>query len=282
MRPRQWTKNLVIFAGLIFSQNFFSLPKFCLVFIAAIIFCLAASSIYLVNDIFDIDFDKRHPHKRHRPIASGNLSIDTALLIATTLFIWSALASFFLNRNFFFLLGIYVTIEILYSIYFKHTVILDIFCIAAGFFLRVMAGALVISVPISSWLLICTIFISLFLALAKRRSEMVFMEEGAKDYRRVLSEYSLPFIDQMITIVSASTVLSYVLYTSSAETIAKFHTRNLECSIPFVVYGIFRYLYLVYQKKEGSSPERVLFSDKPLLFNTILYFIVIMVIIYRY
>jgi 4-hydroxybenzoate polyprenyltransferase len=281
LRPRQWLKNIVIFAGLIFSQNFFDPAKDLIVFSAVLIFCLASSSIYLINDALDIEADRNHPHKRHRLIASGRLSLKIALPFASLLMLGSVAAAYLLNRNFAFVLMCYLTIEMFYSLYFKNIVILDIFCIAAGFLLRVISGAVVIDVPISSWLLICTIFLSLFLALGKRRSEMVFLEEEAKKHRRVLSEYSLSFIDQMITIVSASTILSYVLYTLSSETVTKFHTKNLQYTIAFVVYGIFRYLYLIYQKKEGGSPEKLLFSDKPLLVNLMLYALVVVFVIYH-
>lgn len=280
LRSTQWLKNIVIFAGLIFSQNFFDPVKDLIVFAAALIFCLASSSIYLINDALDIEVDRNHPHKRHRPIASGRLSLKIALPFASILMLGSVAAAYLLNRSFAFVVMCYLTIEMLYSLYFKNIVILDIFCIAAGFLLRVICGAVVIDVPISNWLLICTIFLSLFLALGKRRSEMVFLEEEARKHRRVLSEYSLSFIDQMITIVTASTILSYVLYTLSGETISKFHTKNLQYTIVFVVYGIFRYLYLIYQKKEGGSPEKLLFSDKPLLVNLILYAMVVIFVIY--
>lgn len=281
LRPRQWLKNIVIFAGLIFSQNFFDPAKDLIVLAAALIFCLASSSIYLINDALDIEVDRNHPHKRHRPIASGRLSLKVALPFASILMLGSVAMAYLLNRSFAFVVICYLTIEMLYSLYFKNIVILDIFCIAAGFLLRVISGAVVIDVPISNWLLICTIFLSLFLALGKRRSEMVFLEEEARKHRRVLSEYSLSFIDQMITIVTASTILSYVLYTLSGETISKFHTKNLQYTIAFVVYGIFRYLYLIYQKKEGGSPEKLLFSDKPLLVNLIFYAMVVIFVIYH-
>lgn len=281
LRPRQWVKNIVLFAGLIFSQNVFNPAGISIVFAAVLIFCLASSGIYLINDIFDASHDQKHPQKKHRPIASGRLDKGLALALALMLLFWALLAGLILNRNFFLVLGVYVAVEILYSVLFKNIVILDVFCIASGFLLRVISGAVVIDVPISNWLLICTIFLSLFLALAKRRSELVLLEDDAREHRRVLREYSLSFLDQMITIVTASTVLSYVLYALSPETVSKFHTRNLEYSIVFVVYGIFRYLYLVYQKKEGGSPERLLFTDKPLLINLILYAFAVVIIIYR-
>ncbi len=279
-RPQAWTKNLVLFIGLIFSRNFFNPYKFYIVCAAVLVFCLASSAIYLINDILDIEFDRKHPKKSRRPIALGRLEIPLAQTIAILLLVWALAMSFILNGNFFLLLSAYVVIQIFYSIFLKNIVIVDVFCIASGFLLRVLSGAAVIDAPVSNWLLICTIFLSLFLALAKRRSELVLMEEGARHHRCVLSEYSLTFIDQMVTVVAASAVLSYVLYAFSAETVSKFHARHLEYTIPFVVYGIFRYLYLVYHKKEGASPEKLLFSDKPLFADLVLYVAAVLAIIY--
>ncbi|MFH1692443.1 MAG: decaprenyl-phosphate phosphoribosyltransferase [Candidatus Omnitrophota bacterium] len=281
LRPRQWIKNIAVFAGLIFSQNFFDVQKVWLVVMAAFIFCIASSSIYLINDSLDAEQDKLHPHKKHRPIASGRLRVAAALSIAVVLLTFSATAAFMLDTGFFFLLALYLIIETLYSLYWKHIVIIDLFCIAAGFLLRVLAGAVVISVPISNWLFICTTFLSLFLALGKRRSEFVLLEGSAREHRQVLANYSLVFIDQLISIVTAATIFSYALYTFSPETVAKFNTRNLEYTVIFVVYGIFRYLYLIYQKKMGGAPERLLFADKPLLINLFLYFFTVMAVLYH-
>lgn len=280
LRPRQWIKNIIVFAGLLFSQNFFNPSKAWTVFCAVLIFCAASSSIYLINDALDAEQDRLHPHKKHRPIAAGHLKISLALSIAVILMAFSASAAFMLHTGFFFLLAAYIIIETLYSLYWKHIVIIDIFCIACGFLLRVLAGAVVIDAPISSWLLICTIFLSLFLALGKRRSEFVLLEESARDHRQVLANYSLAFIDQLISIVTAATIFSYVLYTFSPETIIKFKTHNLVYTVTFVVYGIFRYLYLIYQKKLGGSPERLLFTDKPLLANLLFYLTTVVVVIY--
>lgn len=281
LRPRQWIKNIAVFAGLIFSQNFFNPEKIWLVFAAAFIFCGASSSIYLINDSLDAEQDKLHPHKKHRPIASGHLRIGLALCMAVVLMSFSATAAFVLNIGFFFLLALYLIIETLYSLYWKHIVIIDLFCIACGFLLRVLAGAVVINVPVSNWLLICTIFLSLFLALGKRRGELVLLEDAACGHRYVLAKYSLVFIDQLISIVTGATIFSYVLYVFSPETIMKFKTRGLEYTVIFVIYGIFRYLYLIYQKKLGGSPERLLFADKPLLINLLFYFAAVFVALYH-
>jgi len=280
LRPQQWAKNIALFAGLIFSQNFFDPRKSAVVLAAAVVFCLASSGLYLLNDILDIEADRKHPQKKNRPLASGRIRPLAAHILSYTLMIWAFIAAYILNRNFGLILAIYLVLEFSYSTYLKNVVILDIFCIAAGFLLRVIGGAVVIDVPMSSWLLICTIFLSLFLALAKRRGEMVLLEDRAADHRPVLAYYSLPFIDQMMTVVTASTILGYVLYALSPETTAKFHTRNLQYSIIFVVYGIFRYLYLVFQKREGGAPERVLFSDKPLLLNLLFYLASVIAAVY--
>lgn len=280
LRPKQWVKNAVLFAGLIFSQNFMNPAKVAVVFSACFIFCIAASSVYLINDALDVDQDRKHPEKKFRPIASGRLSVGFAFVLAGLLMAWSIVMAFILSKGFLFFLSAYLFIEVLYSFYLKDVVILDLFCISAGFLLRVLSGAVVIDVPISSWLLICTIFLSLFLALGKRRGEMVLLKDTASSHRQVLSDYSLSFIDQMITIVTASTVLSYVLYTLSPETVGKFHTKGLLFSATFVIYGIFRYLYLIYQKKEGGAPERLLFSDKPLFASLVFYVIAVVLAIY--
>ena len=280
LRPQQWVKNVALFAGLIFSQNFFDPWKSAVVLAAAVVFCLASSSLYLLNDILDIESDRKHPQKKNRPLASGRIRPIAAHSLSYVLMLWAIAAAFILNRNFGLILTVYLILEFSYSAYLKNVVILDIFCIAAGFLLRVVAGAVVIDVPISNWLLSCTIFLSLFLALAKRRGEMVLLEDRAADHRPVLAHYSLPFIDQMMTVVTASTILSYVLYALSPQTTAKFHTRNLQYSIIFVVYGIFRYLYLVFQNKEGGAPEKVLFSDKPLLCDLLLYMAAVIAAVY--
>ncbi|MFA5314527.1 MAG: decaprenyl-phosphate phosphoribosyltransferase [Candidatus Omnitrophota bacterium] len=280
LRPQQWVKNIVLFAGLIFSQNFFDSRRSAVVLAAAVVFCLASSALYLLNDILDIEADRKHPQKKNRPLASGRIRPIAAHVLSYTLMLWAFIAAYILNRNFGIILTVYLILEFSYSAYLKNVVILDIFCISAGFLLRVVAGAVVIDVPISNWLLICTIFLSLFLALGKRRGEMVLLEGRAADHRPVLAHYSLPFIDQMMTVVTASTILSYVLYALSPQTTAKFHTRNLQYSIIFVVYGIFRYLYLVFQKKEGGAPEKVLFSDKPLLFDLLLYMAAVIAAVY--
>lgn len=280
MRPKQWTKNLVIFAALLFSQNLLTPDKVLLNFTAFIIFALLSGGVYLLNDLMDIEEDKRHPKKSKRPIASGLLAQPTAKIAICVTISISIMASFLINISFAITVFIYLIIQVAYSIFLKHIVIIDVFSIAAGFFLRVVSGALAISVPISSWLLVCTFFISLFLALCKRRHELILLEDKAFNHRKVLEDYNIYLLDQMIGVVTSSTLITYTLYTLSEETISKFNTKNLIYTIPFVLYGIYRYLYLVYHKEEGGYPEIHLLTDRPMLFNIFLYGLTIVFILY--
>lgn len=271
MRPRQWTKNLLVFAALIFSRNLFNLALTRDVACAFIIFCLLSGSVYILNDLIDLQADRAHPKKSTRPLASGRLRPRAAAAAGVVMVIVSLAAAFRLNNVFAFTALGYFILQIAYSLLLKHVVIIDVLAVAVGFVLRAIAGAEVIGVPISSWLLICTILLALFLSLGKRRHELLLLENNAVHHRKILYEYSPGLLDQMISVVTASTVVAYALYTMSADTIAKFHTDNLKYTIPFVLYGIFRYLYLIHQRSEGGSPERILFDDKPLLINIVLY-----------
>lgn len=270
-RPGQWTKNLFIFAGLIFSQNALE-PQLLWTAVAAfIVFCAVSGGVYLINDLSDLQEDKKHPVKKHRPLASGRLGVNFAAGALALLLPASLLAAWLLGRGFFAVTLIYLLLQALYSLYLKRVVILDVFSIALGFVLRVIAGAVVIDVEISSWLIICTILLSLFLALSKRRHEIETLEDEAPEHRRVLEDYSRELLDQMISVVTASTVVCYALYTISPETVAKFGTKNLIFTVPFVLYGIFRYLYLVHKKGEGGNPENIIVSDVPLITNVLLW-----------
>ena len=271
MRPRQWTKNLLVFAALIFSQNLSNLPMVSDATIAFIIFCLLSGSVYTLNDLLDVKQDRTHPKKSQRPLASGKLQPPIAIVSGIILVLLSLGNAFWLNTNFGFIALGYFILQIAYSTALKHIVILDVLAVSIGFVLRAIAGAEVINVPISSWLLVCTILLALFLSLGKRRHEIILLEDNAADHRKILFEYSPALLDQMISVVTASTVVAYALYTMSAETINKFQTDNLKFTIPFVLYGIFRYLYLIHQKSEGGSPEKILLNDRPLLINIILY-----------
>ena len=281
MRPRQWTKNLILFAALIFSQNIFS-PLLLFRAVAAFaIFCFLSGCVYIINDLLDLKQDQIHPIKSKRPLASGKLKPATAVIAAIALFCLSfGSAAAFTNLTFMLVALIYFVLQLAYSMLLKHVVILDVFCIAAGFVLRAIGGAEVIDVPFSTWLLFCTMLLSLFLALSKRRHELLLLEDDAVHHRKILFEYSPYLLDQMISVVTASTVITYTLYTVSEDTVSKFGTDRLKFTIPFVLYGIFRYLYLIHQKNEGGSPEHVLLNDLPLIICILLYGLTVGLILY--
>ena len=280
MRPSQWVKNILIFAGLIFSRNLFNAVVFWKVFAGFSFFCLAAGSIYLFNDIKDLEKDRDHPEKSRRPLASGKLKIETAYIAMASAVFVTLIGALVLDRTFFAIVAAYLIINLVYTIKIKHVVILDVMCIAFGFVLRVFAGTALANVEITDWLIICTITLSLFLGFSKRRHEIASLQTGQSNHREVLSEYSIQFLDQMIAVATACSAMSYALYTISDETVARFQTRNLVYTIPFVFYGIYRYLYLIHQKKAGGDPTSALLRDKPLLVNNIFWLIVVLIIIY--
>lgn len=280
LRIPHWIKNSFIFAAIIFSKHFFILSDLFKVCTAFILLCLISSAGYIINDIVDLKEDKKHPSKARRPIASGELSKTTALSISIILVIFAIPCGILLNRAFGIVLIIYLGLQLIYSFLLKQKVILDVFGIASAFILRVIAGGVVIDVAISSWLLICTGLIALFLGLNKRRHELVLLGDEAYKHRRVLTEYNPYFLDQMISVVTASTVIVYILYTLSAETINRFGTDKLIFTIPFVLYGVFRYLYLVHQKEKGGSPTKLLLTDPPLLINITFWVLTSIIIIY--
>jgi 4-hydroxybenzoate polyprenyltransferase len=278
-RPKQWTKNGFLFAALLFSQQYSDPGQLGRVFAAFAVFCALASGVYLFNDVVDAERDRLHPHKRHRPVASGRLrrgeAIGAAILIeAAALFL-----SWLLSPAFCVVAVTYLTSNLAYSFWLKNRVIFDVFLIALGFVLRVVAGALVIDVPVSPWILICTMQLALFLALCKRRHELLLMEDGAVSTRTVLLQYSPELLDQMISVVTASSLMSYSLYTVSPEVQARHHTENLHLTIPFVLFGILRYLYLVYKRNLGGSPELILLRDAPLLIDIVLFVLVALLVL---
>jgi 4-hydroxybenzoate polyprenyltransferase len=282
MRPKQWTKNLVIFAGIIFAKKLTDPILFFRSISAFILFCLVSGSIYLINDIADKEQDQQHPRKRYRPIASNQLPAGSAGFTATIILLISTAVSFILSPIFGICLLIYLVMMLSYSFYLKHIVILDILVIALGFVLRAYAGVVVHpALAASKWLLMCALFLALFLIISKRRHELVLLEDKANEHRQVLLEYSAGFLDQMVAIVTSMTVFSYALYTISRETIEKFQTHSLILTFPFVLFGILRYLYLVYKRGEGGEPEMILLKDKPLLINILLWLILVIVIIYN-
>ncbi len=281
MRPRQWTKNLIIFAPILFSQNLLNAPQFNKSIIAFSVFCVLSGCVYILNDLIDLQQDKNHPLKCKRPLASGKLKPITAATALLVLLIISGVCAFvLLNTSFLYIAAGYLLLQVCYSVYLKHVVIIDVFCISLGFLLRVGAGAEAIQVSFSTWLLFCTLLLSLFLALSKRRHELILLEDNAINHRKILFEYSPHLLDQMISIVTTATVIAYILYTVADDTIAHFGTDKLKYTVPFVLYGIFRYLYLIHQKNEGGSPEKVLLNDKPILFSVVLYAITAAVILY--
>jgi 4-hydroxybenzoate polyprenyltransferase len=280
LRLKQWIKNLIIFAPLIFSENIFDIRLLLKSLFAFVLFCLISGAAYILNDIKDLEEDKLHPLKSKRPLASGKLKKSQALITFFFLVTISLIGAFLINVPFFATIGIYLVLQVSYSFWLKHVVILDVFLIATGFFIRVIAGGLVIEVQLSPWLFICTILLALFLALSKRRHELVLLDKSAEIHRPILKEYNPYLLDQMIAVVTASTVISYCLYTISSETIEKFGTRNLIFTVPFVLYGIFRYLYLVHQRNEGGSPELLIITDKPLLIDVFLWIATAVLIIY--
>jgi 4-hydroxybenzoate polyprenyltransferase len=280
MRPEQWTKNLIVFAALIFGHRLFDPAAVRLSLAAFLIFCALSSVVYLVNDVTDREADRRHPHKRHRPIAAGEISPAAALGGAVGIGAVALAAAFWVQPTFGLIAATYLALFAAYSHVLKHVVILDVLTIALGFVLRAAAGATVIAVPISHWLLICTILGALFLGLCKRRHELTLLADGAAGHRRILEEYNPYLLDQMIGVVTASTLMAYIMYCASPETTEKFGTGRLVLTTPFPIYGILRYLYLVHQRGSGS-PSEVLFTDRPLVACILLWALAVVAIIYR-
>ncbi len=288
LRPEQWTKNVVVFAALLFGgadvTSGMQLPNPIAILrtvVAFVVFCGLSGVVYLVNDVADREGDRRHPLKATRPIASGELSAGIALAAAGVLAAGALAVAFSLNARFGLVAAAYVALLGAYSKKLKHVVILDVMTLAIGFVLRAVAGAVVIDVRISHWLLVCTILLALFLAMSKRRHELVLLGNGAIEHRRILGEYSPYLLDQMIGVVTASTLIAYIFYTISPETQQKFDTQWLGLTIPFPLYGIFRYLYLVHRRDGGGSPTAMLTNDRPLLVCVALWVIAVAVIIYR-
>ena len=280
LRPEQWTKNLLVFAGALFGGRLFDLDAVALAVATFVIFCALSGTVYLVNDWSDRVADRRHPLKRMRPVASGQLSGGIALTTAAVLGISAVAAAYAITPLLALVATSYLGLLLAYSAALKHLVIVDALTIAGGFVLRAVAGAVAIAVPISAWLLVCTTLLALFLALSKRRHELTLLAEGATDHRRILEEYSPYLLDQMIAVVTASTLIAYAVYATSAETAEKLGTTRLGLTIPFVLYGIFRYLYLVHQKRAGGSPAALLVTDRPLLACVALWAASVAVILY--
>jgi 4-hydroxybenzoate polyprenyltransferase len=281
LRPSQWTKNLLVFAGLLFGMRLFVPSAVVRALAAFVIFCALSGVVYLLNDILDRDSDRRHPLKAKRPIASGALSVPAATAAAVVIGALALVASLALGWPFALVAAAYLVLQALYSSSLKHVVIIDVLTLSLGFVLRAVAGAVAVNVEFSHWLLVCTILLALFIALNKRRHEITLLADDAATHRPILGEYSEYLLDQMIAVVTASTLISYVFYTISPETQEKFGTQWLGLTIPFPLYGIFRYLYLVHRREGGGSPSELLLADRPLLVCVALWAIAVAAIIYR-
>ena len=265
LRPQQWTKNLLVFAGLGFSGRLIDRDAWVPALAAFVIFCGLSGAVYLINDVIDRAADAQHPIKRLRPVASGALSPAVALAASALLAGACLTAAAAVNRSLAMTAGAYVALLLAYSMALKHYVIIDVLTLAGGFVLRAVAGAVAIGVPISHWLLVCTTLLALFLGLSKRRHELTLLADGAAGHRPILQEYSPYLLDQMIAVVTASTLIAYSVYTISSETAERLGSDRLGLTIPFVLYGIFRYLYLVHQRRGGGNPSDLLLTDRPLL-----------------
>jgi 4-hydroxybenzoate polyprenyltransferase len=280
LRPHQWTKNLFVLAALAFSKHLFDDGDAVVrAGVAFTVFCALSGAVYLVNDLADLEQDRRHPGKRGRPIASGALGVPIARAAAASLVGLGLLAAWALGPRFLLSAVAFLALNFAYSLGLKNVVILDVLAIAIGFVLRAVAGAVAIQVVFSEWLIVCTLLLALFLALAKRRHELVTLEDAAA-HRSILAEYSPYLLDQMIAVVTASCLTAYAFYTLAPETVEKYRTDRLAFTIPFVIYGIFRYLYLVHRKEQGGSPGDALLTDRPLLATVALWAVAVVLIVY--
>lgn len=270
LRPRQWVKNGFIFAALLFDGQLFSSQPFLRTSIGFILLCLASSTVYLLNDMVDLEADRAHPAKRNRPLASGELPLRAAQVTAPVLLLVTLIGSYLLSSAFALIVAAYLLLNFLYSYWLKHVPIIDVFFIAAGFLLRVGAGVSLIEIErFSPWLYVCTTLLALFIGFGKRRAEIVLLADSANSHRRVLDGYSIAFLDQLINIVSSLTIMAYSLYTFSAENLPSNHLMML--TIPFVIYGVFRYLFLIHVEQRGGAPEEMLLKDRPLLATVVMW-----------
>ena len=279
MRPKQWAKNVFIFAALVFDEQLTRPEPLARTVAGFVLLCLISSSVYLINDIADVEADRRHPVKKKRPIAAGELSIPVAAAIAGVVAVSSLAASFRLETAFGRIVAGYFVLNLLYSFWLKHRPIIDVLIIAAGFVLRVAAGVSLIQVSrFSPWLYVCTTLLALIIGFGKRRAELLLLAEGANSHRRVLDGYNVEFLDQLIVVVSATTIMAYSLYTFSAENLPANHLMML--TIPFVLYGIFRYLHLIHVEDAGGAPEELILTDRPLLITLLLWGLIAILILY--
>lgn len=280
LRPHQWTKNVFVFGALVFAQRLFDPHAVALSLAAFLVFCAVSSSIYLTNDVIDREQDALHPHKRRRPIASGQVPLGLAAGTAALLFAVALAASFFLGPSFVTVILIYAGLSYAYCFGLKKIVIIDVMIVASGYALRAVGGAVAIEVDFSNWLLLCTSLLALFLGFCKRRQELTSLQEGAVAHRAVLARYTVSFLDQMIAVVTAATLISYIFYALSEEVAERLGTHHLGLTVPFVLYGIFRYFYLVHVRGEGGRPAREVLADRPLLVNLLLYGVTVILVLY--
>jgi len=280
LRPAQWAKNLFVLAPLVFAHGLLAGDLLLRGVVAFVCFCAASSAVYLFNDLRDREADRLHPVKRHRPLAAGTLPASAAVAAIAGLLAATLAGGLWLGAGFLLIVAIYLGLNLAYTLGLKRVVILDVMIIAVGFVLRVLAGGAAVDVEVSRWLLLCTIFLALFLAFSKRRHEIELLRENAAGQRRVLDHYSPAFLDQMINVVTASAVVSYALYAVAPETAERYDTQDLIYTIPMVLFGIFRYLYLVYQRPGEDSPTEAILHDAPFLINLALWGLAVMWIVY--
>jgi len=280
LRMYQWTKNLLVLAALVFAQELLDPEKVLLSILAFAAFCMAASATYLFNDLIDVEKDRSHPTKKNRPLASGELSKGAAVLLILLLFGGSVALGYAIRPLFLVSLGAYIALTLSYTLYIKNVHLLDVMALALGFVVRAIAGAVAIDVDFSNWLVACTLFLALFLGLSKRRAEIILLEDDAKSHRTVLNQYTLAYLDQLILIVAGGAIITYTIYTCSPEVIERLGTDRLYMTLPFVVYGVFRYLYLLHHKTGGGDPSKTLVTDRPLALTVLLWAMACGAIIY--
>ncbi|KPJ59453.1 MAG: hypothetical protein AMJ46_11075 [Latescibacteria bacterium DG_63] len=283
-RPHQWVKNLIIFAALIFSLNFTNGELVLRAFLGFVAFCLLSGGVYIFNDMVDLETDRLHPQKSKRPLALGELSVGQASAGSAVFIAAGMILSLLLGSSFAVVSALYLILGLLYSLYLRRMIIVDALVISVGFVLRAIAGVEVLrervaTIDLSPWLLVCTLFLALFMSFGKRRHEIALLNERADDHRSTLGEYSLSFLDGLIYALMSATVIAYSIYTISPATVEKFHSRNMVLTIPFVVYGIFRYAFLVTQKQKGGNPSELLLQDMPLVVTVLLWVVSVLLVL---
>jgi len=285
LRPWQWSKNGILFAGLVFSRHLLQPAYFLRALEAFALFCLASSAIYALNDVMDVERDRLHPAKRGRPVASGRVPRGAALGLSVLLAAVAVGVGATLGRSFLITLLVFLALNTAYSAALKHVVILDVMMIALSFVARAIAGVMALrpldaGIELSPWLLVCTLFLALFLGLGKRRAELSLLEEAAGGHRATLDEYSAHFLDQLMAIVTSATIIAYAIYTIAPGTVSKYHSPGLVYTIPFVAFGVFRYLYLIQMREGGGNPSRTLFRDLPILLTTLGWLVTAVLVVY--